>query len=167
MSKLEGEREVPNKKVNQFLLLNQQLESMKQMEALLSWSYARCQQLELKKNILPKLEDLEKFESLTARFARLDDILLQKIFRLIDTIDLDHSGTVRDRINRAEKKGLIDDAMEFIDIRELRNTIAHEYQSEALSSIFLKVLQYTPVLLDIANRVRIYCQKYDSEMTTE
>ena len=110
---------------------------------------------------MPAFDDLEKFESLTARFARFNDILLQKIFRLIDMIDLDHAGTVRDRINRAEKKGLIEDAAAFIEIRELRNSIAHEYQPAALSLIFPLVLQHTPVLLDIAERVRIYCRRYE------
>ena len=152
------------RKNDQFMLLQQQLQSMAQMERLLTWSYKRCQQVSLEEGVLPELEDLEKFESLTARFARFNDILLQKIFRLIDTIDLDHAGTVRDRINRAEKKGLIVDAQEFIEIRELRNSIAHEYQPEALSQIFPQVLVYTPVLLDIANRVRKYCLRYDDQV---
>lgn len=154
-----------NKTSDQFLLLRQQLESMSQMENLLVWSLKRCQQIKLTDNQMPELEDLEKFESLTARFARFDDILLQKILRLIDIIDLDHSGTVRDRINRAEKKGLIEDAGVFIEIRELRNSIAHEYQPEALSLIFPKVIKDTPVLLDTADRIRTYCQKYDQLLT--
>ena len=121
----------------------------------------RCNAVNLEKGKVPELEDLEKLESLTARFARFNDILLQKIFRLIDVIDLDHAGTVRDRINRAEKKELINNAVEFIEIRELRNSIAHEYQPEALSLIFPRVLAYTPVLLDIADRARAYCRQYD------
>nr|MDT0253706.1 hypothetical protein [Endozoicomonas sp.] len=133
---------------------------MAQTEALLKWSQDRCQTVQLAGDQMPEQEDLEKFESLTARFARFNDILLQKIFRLIDTIDLDDTGTVRDRIHRAEKKGLIEDAQRFIEIRELRNSIAHEYQPEALSIIFPETLQATPVLLDIAERVRKYCLRY-------
>lgn len=157
----------PNKKhqagkknKDRLLLLEQQLRSMAQMEALLKWSLDRCQAVTLAGDQMPEHEDLEKFESLTARFARFNDILLQKIFRLIDTIDLDDTGTVRDRIHRAEKKGLIEDAQRFIEIRELRNSIAHEYQPEALSVIFPETLQATPVLLDIAERVRKYCLRY-------
>ncbi|WP_422138289.1 hypothetical protein [Endozoicomonas sp. ALC020] len=148
-------------KEDQFLLLQQQLESMRQMEELLKWSLARCKTVNLEKGSMPDLEGLEKFESLTARFARFNDILLQKIFRLIDVIDVEHGGTVRDRINRAEKKGLIDNAIGFIEIRELRNSIAHEYQPEALSRIFPRVLAFAPVLLDVADRVRGYCRQYD------
>lgn len=150
-------------KEDQLLLLQQQLESMKHMEELLEWSLARCQSVSIEKESMPELEDLEKFESLTARFARFNDILLQKIFRLIDVIDLEYGGTVRDRINRAEKKGLINNAIEFIEIRELRNSIAHEYQPEALGLIFPKVLKFAPVLLDVAERVRGYCRRYGAD----
>lgn len=148
------------KNTDRILLLEQQLLAMAQMEALLKWSLDRCQAVPLAADQMPGQEDLEKFESLTARFARFNDILLQKIFRLIDIIDLDDAGTVRDRINRAEKKGLIEDAQAFIEIRELRNSIAHEYQPEALSVIFPETLKATPTLLDIAERVRKYCLRY-------
>ena len=144
------------------LLLEQQLLAMAQIEALLKWSLDRCQAIPMTAGQKLAQEDLEKFESLTARFARFNDILLLKIFRLIDAIDLDDVGTVRDRINRAEKKGLIEDAQRFIVIRELRNSIAHEYQPEALGVIFPETLQATPILLDIAERVRKYCLRYKS-----
>ena len=135
---------------------------MAQMEALLKWSLDRCQPIPMTAGQKLAQEDLEKFESLTARFARFNDILLLKIFRLIDAIDLDDVGTVRDRINRAEKKGLIEDAQRFIEIQELRNSIAHEYQPEALSVIFPETLQATPALLDVAERVRKYCLRYST-----
>ena len=121
---------------------------------------AQCQSIEFSGSDQESLETLDKFEALTARFARFNDVLLQKIFRLIDDIDFDHSGTVRDRINRAEKKGLIKNAQEFMEIRELRNSIAHEYQAEALNIIFPQVVSFTPVLLEIANNVRQYCEQY-------
>ena len=143
-------------------MLEQQLLAMAQMEALLKWSLDRCQPIPMTAGQKPAQEDLGKFESLTARFARFNDILLLKIFRLIDAIDLDDAGTVRDRINRAEKKGLIEDAQRFIEIRELRNSIAHEYQPEALNVIFTETLQATPALLDVAERVRKYCLRYSS-----
>lgn len=61
----------------------------------LLFSYQRCEALETKENYTD--EELEHFESLTGRFARLSDLLIQKIFRLIDQIDLEDQGTVKDR----------------------------------------------------------------------
>ena len=68
----------------------------------MEYSYKRCTAIKDKSEF--DEQDLERFESLTGRFARLSDLLIQKMFRLIDSLDLDDQGTVRDRINRAEKK---------------------------------------------------------------
>ena len=75
---------------------------------------------------------------------------------MIDSIDLEDQGTIRDRINRAEKKGLIESAEQFVLIRELRNTIAHEYDPIATEQIFLNVLVFCPALFDSVHRVHRY-----------
>lgn len=90
----------------------------------------------------------------------MSDILIQKIFRLVDELDLDTQGTIRDRINRAEKKELIVSSDVFIEIRMVRNDIAHEYLPEAIHGIFGKVLALTPHLLDGVERTIAYCNKY-------
>ncbi len=125
---------------------------------ILDFSYQRC--LKLGKKEQYSLEEQERFESLTSRFARLSDILIQKLFRLIDQIELEDEGTVRDRINRAEKKQLIENASDFIIIRELRNSIAHEYQEDAIKNIFHSVLDKTPQLFNCVVQINQYCKKY-------
>ena len=127
-------------------------------KSVLEYSYQRCLVIKDKSTFNP--QDLERFESLTGRFARLSDLLIQKMFRLIDRLDLDDEGTVRDRINRAEKKGLIASAEEFILIRELRNTIAHEYDPVASEKVFLHVLDFCPLLFDAVDRLKQYAKKY-------
>lgn len=140
------------------LLLQAELELMDKAREHLRYSYERCQAIVGKASYT--LEELEHFESLTSRFARLSDLLIQKLFRLIDQLDLDQSGTIRDRINRAEKKGLIADAARFVEIRELRNQIAHEYNPNAMLTIFTEVLPYCPPLFDAVERVHRYSKKY-------
>ena len=49
-------------------------------------------------------EQLERLESLTTRFARLAGLLIQRIFRLVDEIELTGGGSILDRIYRAEKR---------------------------------------------------------------
>ncbi len=107
------------------------------------------------------LDEMDRFEALTSRFARTNDILIQKFFRVIDELDLESGGTVRDRIQRAEKKNLINSVEDFIEMRILRNDIAHEYLPSAVKDIFEKVLEFTPKLLESIQRVKDYCKKYE------
>lgn len=140
------------------LLLKEELKILDDAARVLVYSYENCKKIGIKDNYT--YEELDKFESLTSRFARLSDILVQKIFRLIDELDLEAQGTIRDRINRAEKKGLIDSADTFIEIRMVRNDIAHEYLPEAIKDIFKKVFRLTPYLFDSVEKVKSYCKKF-------
>lgn len=141
-------------------LFQPSLKQMHKAAAGLDWSLQCCLPLNL--NQLD-LEGEEKFETLTARFARISDILIQKIFRLVDELGLESPGTVRDRINRAEKKELIDSARDFMVIRELRNAIAHEYEEQALAKIHAEVLRFTATLLATPEKIDQYLQEKDSQ----
>jgi hypothetical protein len=103
----------------------------------------------------PTPEQLERLESMSARFVRLSDILIQRIFRLIDDIELVGSSTVLDRIYRAEKRGWAQ-ADQLIKIRELRNLIAHEYATDAMPEIYAAVMTLSPSLLDTAHQIENY-----------
>jgi hypothetical protein len=102
---------------------------------------------------------LESLEALTSRFARLCDIIIQKAFRLIEIFDLEEPGTVRDRINRAEKKELITSADQFISLRMLRNEIAHDYKTDTILSLFERVLEQTPILLQESEKIVVQIRK--------
>lgn len=141
-----------------YLILQKELKLLVDATDVLLYSFDKCSRIGLKQAYQP--EELESFESFTGRFARLSDILIQKIFRLIDEIDLETQGTVRDRINRAEKKELIGSSETFVEIRLVRNDIAHEYLPEAIHETFAKVLELTPALLDSVERVKAYSQRY-------
>lgn len=106
-------------------------------------------------------EQLERFESLVSRFARLSDLVIQKMFRLIGELDLEDPETIRDRINNAEKKGLIASSATFVEIRELRNSIAHDYSAASMQKIFDRVITYCPDLLDAVERIHRYIRRYD------
>ena len=139
-------------------LLRNELSSLEKAQQVLQYSYDTCAEIGIKEDYT--FDEMDRFEAFTSRFARLSDLLIQKIFRLIDQIDLEDSETVRDRINNAEKKGLIESADSFIQIRIVRNDIAHEYQTDTLKVIYKKVLELSPCLFDSINRVRKYCMRY-------
>ena len=124
----------------------------------LLYSVKKCQKIPMSEGL--SYEKLESYEALTSRFARLSDIIIQKVLRTFDSLDLDDEGTIRDRINRAEKKGIIKSADDFIDIRILRNEIAHEYKTETIYSIFAKVLELSVALLESIDTILFYAKKY-------
>jgi len=104
-------------------------------------------------------EELERLESLSSRFARLSDLLTQKIMRLIDELELTPDGTLLDRIQRAEKRGWVESAGDLVHIRELRNLIAHEYAADRLPEIYRSVSALTPELLAVVPKVLAYATK--------
>ncbi len=144
-------------------LLREELKLLDDASAILSYSYENCKKIGIKEEYT--IEDLDQFEAFTSRFARLSDILIQKIFRLIDQIELEEAGTIRDRINRAEKRGIIESADTFVQIRIVRNDIAHEYHTEALKDIYKKVIELSPHLLDSVKEIKEFCKKYHSLTT--
>jgi len=84
-------------------MLQEELSGLQQAAGHLAYSLERCRDLIDQEDLPP--EKLERLESLTSRFARLADLLIQRIFRLIDEIELTASGSLLDRIYRAEKRG--------------------------------------------------------------
>ena len=47
---------------------------------------------------------------------------------------------------------------DLLNIRELRNQIAHEYQESELKELFIDVLRYTPKLNTITSKLKKYIQ---------
>ncbi len=86
-------------------------------------------------------EEMETFDSLAAKFSRTSDIFTQKLIRT--TWLLLHEGFVPfiDMMNKAEKIMLIDSADKVIEIRDLRNQIAHEYIPEAIQELIPEVIR--------------------------
>jgi hypothetical protein len=89
----------------------------------------------------------ERLEAFCARFARLSDILLARAFRLADERELLPSGTVIDRLHRAEKRQWISSAHLWQEIRLLRNRMAHEYAAQIWAQIVQEAWRLTPEVL--------------------
>ena len=65
-------------------------------------------------------------ENLTSRYSRTIDLIVNKVFRSIDYVELEDSGTLIDVVNRAEKRELIHSAMRIRELKDLRNGIVPE-----------------------------------------
>ena len=110
----------------ELVYLSELLAKLRRAKETLRYSYKICSDIAVKP--VYSEEEKDRFESLTAKFARLSDLIIKQSIKIIDMLDLKEAPeTVRDAINRAEKKGIISSALKFVEIRKLRNRIAHEY----------------------------------------
>ncbi len=137
-------------------LLQSELKLMNDAASVLNYSYKKCRRIRTKKKYA--LKELDAFENLASRFARLNDIIVQRVLKTIHSIDLDEVNTVRDSINLGEKKNLISGAEEMMEMRELRNSIVHEYLPDVIKSVFIRTLKLTPLLLNNVELINSYCK---------
>lgn len=64
----------------------------------------------------------------TTRFGKLQDVMGAKIFPLIlEILEEDGAISFRDKLNRLEKLGFIDNANWWSDLRNIRNELTQEY----------------------------------------
>ena len=126
-------------------LLREEMGRLGQAADHLQWSLARC--VPLAALATWDAEALERLESLASRFARLADLLTQRVMRLADELELESPGSLLDRVRRAEKRGWVPLDGQLVRVRELRNLIAHEYEDEDLAALYREVIALAPVLL--------------------
>lgn len=138
--------------------LAQDLELLEKSLLWLKRSYDICSAFGDKTAFSP--EEYDAVETLTSRYARTSDILIQKIFRSIDKVELEDRGTMIDVVNRADKRGLFESVNEIRAIRDLRNQIAHEYSNEELEKLFADVMRFTPRLQRIADNIFAYSSRF-------
>ena len=127
----------------------------------LNWlkrSFEQCKGIEnIKECTNDEIDDIEAFMS---RFSRTSDLLIQKVFRSIDSVEFEQPGTLLDVLNRAEKKGLIKDVTTLRDIRETRNLVSHEYAAANFAKLFFAVLSFTPELISSCEKALLYCERF-------
>ena len=106
-----------------------------------------------------KEEDYEALEALSNRFGRTVDILINKVLRGLDLIELEDVSRKLDIVIRAEKRKFVDDYKILIGLKDLRNELAHEYIDEELVEKFKEVLNMTPILFEILDKVLNYVKE--------
>ena len=83
---------------------------------------------------------------------------MQRVFRTLDQIELADEGSVLDRLQRAEARGLITTAERWRELRLLRNAIAHDYLIESADRVLTEALAAAPELTDAVQRVVRYVE---------
>lgn len=89
------------------------------------------------------------------------DILLNKVLRSLGILELEEPLRKLDVVIRAEKRGLVEDYNTLIEMKDLRNELAHEYIEETLKFRLEEVLEKSLKLLEITENLKQYMEKWD------
>lgn len=123
---------------------------------MLKYSLQRCKKIGMKTDY--SLEELDRFESLTSRFARTSDIYTQKVMKGVILILREEANTFIDRANLFEKLE-VSSAEDLKLIRDLRNEISHEYKIDDITEIFEAVIEYSDKLIEVIKRTKTFAEK--------
>lgn len=102
---------------------------------------------------------LESAEAFTGRFARSVDLLINKVLRSLDRVEMMPEGTLLDRVNRAEKRGFVEHAETLREMKDVRNVIAHDYAGTKAAEIFAYCREQKPVLDVICERMSSHANR--------
>ena len=105
--------------------------------------------------------DMALFDQLIYRFSKLQDSMGSRLFKqLLEALEEDTSGLpFIDILYKLEKLNLLDDAKEWITLRQTRNTITHEYpffkevQIEELNLLPEEVIKLSGIWLKLKEYV--------------
>jgi hypothetical protein len=87
---------------------------------------------------------------LSTRFGKSQDLISRTIFPILfDQFLPTQEGTFIDHLNYLEKVRVIDDAQWWFEIRDIRNSLTHEYFDDAgiIAGAVNKLLEETPKLI--------------------
>ena len=100
-------------------------------------------------------------EAFAARFGRLQDHLGEKLVPRLLLLLGEVPGPLLDNLNRAERLGILENALDWLAWRKLRNRLVHEYFQETASfaQAIQQALQATPFLLNLLQAIRQRAQQ--------
>ncbi|MDD5226713.1 MAG: nucleotidyltransferase substrate binding protein [Candidatus Omnitrophica bacterium] len=95
-------------------------------------------------------EVLEAWEGFSSRFALVVDLYTTKYLKSCILLqDPAFEGSYRDILDQAEKLRLIENAGDFMKMREIRNIHSHDYRDDKLQLFLNDLRTYAPLLLKI------------------
>lgn len=140
-------------------ILKEIVEDILDSKDALIYSYEKSKNLGIKNEYT--YDEQEVFEAFSSRFARSSDILLKKLFKIIAKLEQEHISTNMDLLNFAEKIQIIESLENQVEIRELRNTIAHIYANDIIE-LYDECLRLTPFLIKDIDKAVNFTKRYSS-----
>ena len=137
------------------------LEHFKKSIKWLKISYDKCSKIKLDEGFDGLAEnEIESLEALSNRFARTVDILLNKVLKSLDMLELEDVSRNLDIVIRAEKRNFIDDYNYIIELKDLRNELSHEYIEDYTIDKYKERLKNITPIVSIYKNIVNYTKKF-------
>lgn len=78
----------------------------------------------------PSESELAFLDMFSGRFSKLQDLIGNKIFPFIIDIEQETAPSQRDKLNKLEKLGYLEDVHWWDALRDIRNKLAHDYPDD-------------------------------------
>lgn len=103
-------------------------------------------------------DEVALLDMMTTRFCKLQDLIGAKIFPLILDLHGENAISFRDRLNVLEKLGVIDNAHWWMEMREIRNQVTHDYPDnyDLLSTHFNQMQPFIHKLITFWENLKQY-----------
>lgn len=98
----------------------------------------------------------EPYDALSDRFMRSVEVCI-RFFRSYERyMFAENSDTLRDLLLRMEKLSLVDSTVQWVEMRDLRNRIVHDYLPEKMSEMYSLILkEFGPALMGVAEKIKL------------
>ncbi|VAW56519.1 hypothetical protein MNBD_GAMMA07-2270 [hydrothermal vent metagenome] len=104
----------------------------------------------------------ERVDAFVARFGRLQDTIGDKLIPELRRQMLEVPMAALDNLNRMEKLGLLSSVINWVEARNLRNRLVHEYMnnSEEFASALNRAHQLVALLVETYNQINRYAKSH-------
>jgi hypothetical protein len=102
----------------------------------------------------------EQMEAFISRFGRMQDTIAGKLLpRWLISLE-EKPGSQIEILNRAERLGVVNDVDRWLEARQLRNRMIHEYMEDAaqFAEALILAKEYTSLLIETYNKVRSFAE---------
>ncbi len=101
-------------------------------------------------------EQAERIEAFASRFGRLQDTLGDKLIPSLLSALAEPTGAAADNLDRAERLGWLPSTEQWLDMRQLRNRLVHEYiaDTQSLHQALLAAQAFVPVLTSVVTSLQ-------------
>lgn len=146
-------------------LLQSEWELLQAAVSTFKLSVNKCQSIGIKE--IYSFEELESFDSLTSKFNRTSDIFTQKVLRSVWMLLHEPYVPFIDMMNKCEKMAILRSADQMIEIRDLRNQIAHEYLPDAIRELVPEAIDLAASLFENIESCQFFIETRGWQITKE